>query len=140
MKLATYLKDDEPRVGAVVGDQLYDLFAALQASGQGEPKWATSVLGLLAAGEAGLASAQTALTWAQLHDTTLAQPLATTKLLAPIPCPGKLLCLAGNYASHIQEGGGTYIGKEKMIPRVLRLSVPMTRYAFPPPWPGRIGS
>ena len=117
MKLATYLKDDEPRVGAVVGDQLYDLFAALQASGQGEPKWATSVLGLLAAGEAGLASAQTALTWAQLHDTTLAQPLATTKLLAPIPCPGKLLCLAGNYASHIQEGGGTYIGKEKMIPR-----------------------
>ena len=117
MKLATYLKDDEPRVGAVVGDQLYDLFAALQASGQGEPKWATSVLGLHAAGEAGLASAQTALTWAQLHDTTLAQPLATTKLLAPIPCPGKLLCLAGNYASHIQEGGGTYIGKEKMIPR-----------------------
>ena len=117
MKLATYLKDDEPRVGAVVGDQLYDLAAALQASGHGEPKWVTSVLGLLAAGAAGLASAEAALTWAQLHDMTLAQPLAATTLLAPIPCPGKLLCLAGNYASHIQEGGGTFIGKEKMIPR-----------------------
>jgi 2-keto-4-pentenoate hydratase/2-oxohepta-3-ene-1,7-dioic acid hydratase in catechol pathway len=28
-----------------------------------------------------------------------------------------LLCLAGNYAAHIQEGGGVYVGKEKMIPR-----------------------
>ena len=27
------------------------------------------------------------------------------------------MCLAGNYASHIQEGGGTFPGKEKMIPR-----------------------
>lgn len=117
MKLATYLKDEAPHVGAVVGDQLYDLAAALQVSGQGDPGLATSMLRLLAAGEAGLASAQAALTWAQLHDKTLAQPLATTTLLAPIPCPGKLLCLAGNYASHIQEGGGTYIGKEKMIPR-----------------------
>ena len=37
--------------------------------------------------------------------------------LAPIPQPGKLLCLAGNYADHILEGGGTFAGKEKMIPR-----------------------
>ena len=27
------------------------------------------------------------------------------------------MCLAGNFASHIEEGGGSYIGKEKMIPR-----------------------
>lgn len=117
MKLATYLKETEPRVGAVLADQIYDLAACLQASGQGDPVLATSILRLLAAGEAGLASAQAALTWAQSHDTTPPQPLATTTLLAPIPCPGKLLCLAGNYASHIQEGGGTYVGKEKMIPR-----------------------
>ncbi len=117
MKLATYLHANEPTVGAVLEDQIYDLAACLQASGQGDPSLATSMLRLLAAGEAGLASAQAALTWAQLHDTTLAQPLTATTLLAPIPCPGKLLCLAGNYASHIQEGGGTYIGKEKMIPR-----------------------
>jgi 2-keto-4-pentenoate hydratase/2-oxohepta-3-ene-1,7-dioic acid hydratase in catechol pathway len=76
------------------------------------------VRALLAAGADALAAAQTALSWAQSNaDSTLMQPLATTELLAPIPCPGKLLCLAGNYASHIQEGGGRYVGKEKMIPR-----------------------
>jgi 2-keto-4-pentenoate hydratase/2-oxohepta-3-ene-1,7-dioic acid hydratase in catechol pathway len=31
--------------------------------------------------------------------------LDEVKLLAPIPCPGKILALAGNYAKHIIEGG-----------------------------------
>ena len=37
---------------------------------------------------------------------------------APIPRPGKILCLAGNYAEHIKEGGRAVVGKEKMAPRV----------------------
>lgn len=49
-------------------------------------------------------------------DPALMQPLSAVKLLAPLPCPGKLLCLAGNYASHIEEGGGQFAGKAKMIP------------------------
>lgn len=118
MKLATYLKADVPTVGVIVEEQLYDLAAALQASGAGDPAWATTVVQLLGAGAAALAAAQQAVAWAQRSgEPSLAQPLAGTTLLAPIPCPGKLLCLAGNYADHIQEGGGTYIGKEKMIPR-----------------------
>ncbi len=118
MKLATYLKEDQPTVGAVVEEQIYDLAACLTGSGQGNATLASCMLNFLSAGEAALTSARAALTWAQTEgDGTLAQPLTTTELLAPIPCPGKLLCLAGNYASHIQEGGGTYIGKEKMIPR-----------------------
>jgi 2-keto-4-pentenoate hydratase/2-oxohepta-3-ene-1,7-dioic acid hydratase in catechol pathway len=32
-------------------------------------------------------------------------PLDSVKLLAPIPQPGKVLALAGNYAEHIQEAG-----------------------------------
>lgn len=118
MKLATYRQNGEPAVGALVDEQIYDLVACLKGSGQGEPAWAASVRGLLAAGDAALAAAQNALSWAQnVNEPTLTQPLASVELLAPIPCPGKLLCLAGNYASHIQEGGGTYAGKEKMIPR-----------------------
>ena len=118
MKLATYLKHGQSSVGAVVEEQIYDLAACLHGSGQGAPEQVATMLQLLAAGETALESARAALTWGQLHGgKTVAQPLANTTLLAPIPCPGKLLCLAGNYASHIQEGGGTYVGKEKMIPR-----------------------
>jgi 2-keto-4-pentenoate hydratase/2-oxohepta-3-ene-1,7-dioic acid hydratase in catechol pathway len=37
---------------------------------------------------------------------------------APIARPGKILCLAGNYAEHIREAGRKVSGKEKMAPRV----------------------
>jgi 2-keto-4-pentenoate hydratase/2-oxohepta-3-ene-1,7-dioic acid hydratase in catechol pathway len=75
------------------------------------------MLTLLAAGEHGMDAARKALAWAQRHGAETASPLAEVKLLAPLPCPGKLFLLAGNYAEHILEGGGIYPGKEKMIPR-----------------------
>ncbi len=75
------------------------------------------MMALLAAGSRGLQEANAAVTWAQTQGTQFALPLNQVKLCAPIPCPGKLLCLAGNYASHLLEGGGTFAGKEKMIPR-----------------------
>jgi 2-keto-4-pentenoate hydratase/2-oxohepta-3-ene-1,7-dioic acid hydratase in catechol pathway len=40
------------------------------------------------------------------------------RLAPPIVYPRKLLCLAGNYAEHIREGGGTAHDKSKMTPRV----------------------
>jgi 2-keto-4-pentenoate hydratase/2-oxohepta-3-ene-1,7-dioic acid hydratase in catechol pathway len=33
-------------------------------------------------------------------------PVDSVRLLAPIPRPGKILALAGNYTEHIKEGGG----------------------------------
>ena len=117
MKLATFKDDNLQRVGAVVDGRVFELAAALQASGKGDPAHAASVLTLLAAGPRGLQEANAALTWAQKYGNELAHPLDQVKLCAPIPCPGKLLCLAGNYASHLLEGGGTFPGKEKMIPR-----------------------
>ena len=118
MKLATYIQNDADRVGVVKEGQIYDLAAALKASGKGDPAIAASVKALLAAGPGGLTDAQEALAWADSHGAEdLVQSLASVTLRAPLPCPGKLMCLAGNYASHIQEGGGTFPGKEKMIPR-----------------------
>ena len=32
-------------------------------------------------------------------------PLSSCRLLPPVPKPGKLLCLAGNYREHIVESG-----------------------------------
>ena len=117
MKLATYIKENAPRAGAVVGDAVIDLAAALQQSGVGDPVWAATVQSLCAAGPSGLAAAQEAVTWAQTQGSgDLQQALDDTTLMAPLPCPGKLMCLAGNFADHILEGGGTFAGKEKMTP------------------------
>ncbi len=117
MKLATYVVGDAVRAGAVVGDTVIDLAAALQQSGRGEPDLAASVQSLLAAGPDGLAVAQEAVTWAQAQGSgDLRRPLNDIALMAPLPCPGKLMCLAGNFADHILEGGGTFAGKEKMTP------------------------
>lgn len=118
MKIATYKRGDAERVGIVVDEQVFDLAQCTSASGHGQIENAASVMALLAAGQPGLDDAQKAVSWAQSNgDATLVQALSTVDLIAPLPDPGKLLCLAGNYASHIQEGGGTYVGKEKMIPR-----------------------
>jgi 2,4-diketo-3-deoxy-L-fuconate hydrolase len=44
--------------------------------------------------------------------------LDDVNIKAPITCPGKILCLAGNYAEHIREGGRDVPGKERMSPLV----------------------
>jgi len=45
-------------------------------------------------------------------------PLSSTPVLGPaIANPPKLLCLAGNYQSHLTEGGGQGVNKEEITPR-----------------------
>lgn len=118
MKLATYTHKQKQGVGVVIDGRIFDLAAALQASGKGQPEQAATMLTLLAGGKRALEETHNAIVWAQSHAAAeLSQSLDQVKLCAPIPCPGKLLCLAGNYASHIEEGGGKFAGKEKMIPR-----------------------
>jgi 2-keto-4-pentenoate hydratase/2-oxohepta-3-ene-1,7-dioic acid hydratase in catechol pathway len=118
MKLATYIHDGQEHVGAVVAGRIFDLAACLRSSGAGEPASAASVIALLAGGPDALARAGEALAWAESRGgPQLAHALGDVELRAPIPCPGKLLCLAGNYASHILEAGRPFAGKEKMIPR-----------------------
>lgn len=117
MKLATYLHAQQQQIGVVIDERLFNLAATLQASGKGDPALARSMISFLAGGAQAQEQAQAAIDWAQSNASELALPLDQVKLCAPLPCPGKLLCLAGNYASHILEGGGKFAGKEKMIPR-----------------------
>ncbi len=116
MKLATFIHGSDLCTGAVVDDTVVELAAALKLSGRGDPVAASSVKSLLAGGPDSLGAAQEAVQWAQEQGHCLLS-LADITLQAPIPCPGKLMCLAGNFADHILEGGGTFPGKEKMIPR-----------------------
>ena len=118
MKLATYAGAHGQRVGAVVDDEIYDVAACMRAAGEGDSALAADMLTLLGAGEGALDAARSAVAQAQESaDPALSRILSEVTLSAPLPCPGKLMCLAGNYASHIEEGGGSFVGKEKMIPR-----------------------
>jgi 2-keto-4-pentenoate hydratase/2-oxohepta-3-ene-1,7-dioic acid hydratase in catechol pathway len=46
----------------------------------------------------------------------LSRALAGTALLPPVPFPAKFLLLAGNYAEHIQEGGGVAAARSETFP------------------------
>ena len=118
MQLATYEGLEGVRVGVVEGDQIWDLTAMAEASGLVDTADVADMRALLEAGEAGLDGVRATQMWATNNNRSDLRVLRhEVSLLAPLPCPGKLMCLAGNYASHIEEGGGSYIGKEKMIPR-----------------------
>lgn len=53
----------------------------------------------------------------QLFDN-LSVSVRDVRLLVPLPNPGKLLLLAGNYAKHVEEGGDRAEEREKTFPYV----------------------
>jgi 2-keto-4-pentenoate hydratase/2-oxohepta-3-ene-1,7-dioic acid hydratase in catechol pathway len=92
-KLATYQSSDGPRAGLVVGDDVFDA-----AKVTGKPAYAT-VAGILADWR----NAERALRRAAGGAATVRakrQPLAKTKLLAPLPSPPTIFCAGANYADH----------------------------------------
>ena len=117
MKLATYQSESGPRAGAVADNCVIDLATALDLSGLAPASLAATTGSLLTAGPEGLETAAAAVEWhLQSSSETPNFGLADVQLLAPLPNPGKLMCLAGNYADHILEGGGVFPGKDKMTP------------------------
>ena len=60
----------------------------------------------------------------------LALPLAAIKLLVPIPRPPKILLLAGNYAAHVLERGGTVAERAETFPYVF-MKPPTTTLTHP---------
>jgi 2-keto-4-pentenoate hydratase/2-oxohepta-3-ene-1,7-dioic acid hydratase in catechol pathway len=45
-------------------------------------------------------------------------PIAQAELLVPVAKPNKIFCLAGNYAEHVKEGGGTPAERAQTFPYV----------------------
>ena len=88
MRFTTYLKDGQPRLGVLDGDQVIDLAADLRAE-------LTAGTDLIAAGQAAIASNAPRL------------PLAGLSLAPLVPEPGKTVCLGLNYFDHAKEGGRT---------------------------------
>ncbi len=95
MKLITYLKDDSISCGILIQKQIIDIRASWQ--GTNPPR---SIKEILQKGPSCLDKLT------KLIDSKKQLiPLDSVKLLAPIPRPGKVIALAGNYAEHIIEGG-----------------------------------
>jgi 2-keto-4-pentenoate hydratase/2-oxohepta-3-ene-1,7-dioic acid hydratase in catechol pathway len=95
MKLVTYSRNQSVSCGILTDAGLLDVPAIWP--GPNPPR---SVKGILQRGPACLQKL------AELADSAdVFTPLDAVKLLAPIPRPGKVIALAGNYSEHIKEAG-----------------------------------
>ncbi len=93
MRLTTFLRDGQARLGLLDGVEVIDL-AAGQADVPGDLRAA------LAAGIDLQAVARDALTAPRRR-----LPLSDLKLAPVVPAPGKIVCLGLNYFDHAKEGG-----------------------------------
>ncbi len=91
-KLVTYAGAEGPRAGVVIGEQVFD---AAKLTGRAAD---ATVLGIMADWPA----ANERLAKAAASPGT-GQPLASTRLLAPILWPSAIFCAGANYADHAAE-------------------------------------
>src|SRR3954454_3038375 len=113
MRLVTFDSGDGPRAGELRDEEVVPL---------GEPDEA-GLGGLL---RGGLAKAE---------PVGAAQPLDSVRLLAPLPAPGKIVCIGLNYRSHAEEAGleapatPTFFAKFANALAAPGADVPLPRYS-----------
>jgi len=112
MRLATYKGSDGQGRAAVVvnrdgGDQVIDLN---EASGG---KLHQSLIHILRGGDAALDQVR------QIAGSSAqGKAIDSVELLAPLTRPGKIICIAGNFQKHIEEGGGQRVNKDVIVPKL----------------------
>jgi len=149
MRLVTFRKGKENRIGAIVGDRVADLVAASRA--RGGPALPSDMIALLEMGRRGLRAAAAAARFAEHNPKRrLWLPLSRVRLEAPVPCPRKLFALARNFISHLEEEGERVRAKREMTPRVFMKPpsttvnrpgghIPLSRYARWVDWEVELG-
>jgi 2-keto-4-pentenoate hydratase/2-oxohepta-3-ene-1,7-dioic acid hydratase in catechol pathway len=120
MKLVTFLAGDgAERLGALAGGGIVDLAAAARSRGQDDADIVSDVIVLLSAEQRGSDRAASLIDWALARrDPKHVLAADSVQLLAPVPRPPKILCLAGNYAEHWREGGAEAPPKRRHTPEV----------------------
>jgi len=114
VKLVTYLTPTgERRSGVAAGDAIVDLAEGARAIGTELPE---DVVGLLELGKDGLGVADRIRTEAEAGRVA-GMPAGEVRLTAAVPNPPNLFLLAGNYQSHIVEGGAPPVDKNRITPR-----------------------
>ena len=104
MKLVTYAHDGAEQAGVVVGERVFSLESL------GLP---SNIVDFLALEDAGMEQLSKA-----LQSVRGGVPVSDVKLLPVIPRPPAIFLLAGNYQSHIVEGGGSAVNKDEITPRL----------------------
>jgi 2-keto-4-pentenoate hydratase/2-oxohepta-3-ene-1,7-dioic acid hydratase in catechol pathway len=118
MKLATCVYGDRKFLGAVITEKGIVIDLEERAKRMGVPKLERSVLwnmGALLEAEHGLELAAEIIE--RCAKIRVAPCLSKVRFLAPVECPGKLFCLAGNYQEHIEESNGEMCEQDKTTPR-----------------------
>lgn len=120
MKIVTFATQaGHERLGVLGRAGIVDLAAAERARGGNDAGRVGDVLALLQAGEAGRALARELADWASDRpDAGVVLAPGKTRLLAPVPRPPKLLCMAGNYSEHWREGGLQAPVKQRSAPEI----------------------
>ncbi|MBI5304029.1 MAG: fumarylacetoacetate hydrolase family protein [Chloroflexi bacterium] len=98
MKLVTFTQGHAPRLGAQMGEFVLDLNRA-------QPSLPTDMLAFLDAGEAAMALTRETV---ERADAKFRLPQSDVTLLAPIPRPGKIICVGHNYHGHTGATPPTY--------------------------------
>ena len=94
MKLVTFATKDGPRLGAVRGEDVIDL---AEASGGKLP---ADMIAFLEAGAEAMDLARKL-----KKDAKASAALSDVTLLAPVPCPSKVIAIGQNYMDHCREQG-----------------------------------
>ena len=128
MKLVTFAIEKKERIGAVIANDkiVVDLAAADKALSRKEKRKAhdffSDMMSLLEAGSKGMSAARAAVKAAESKlgkaDSKVTHNLKRVRLRAPNPHPRKLLCLAGNYQDHLEEGGGKMVAQDYETPYI----------------------
>jgi 2-keto-4-pentenoate hydratase/2-oxohepta-3-ene-1,7-dioic acid hydratase in catechol pathway len=120
MKLVTFAaRAGQERLGVLGRAGLVDVAAASKARGTEDAGRFRDVLSLLEAGDAGLAEARQIADWAlDRPDGPFVPAAEDIRLLAPVPRPPKVLCMAGNYSEHWREGGLEAPIKQRSAPEI----------------------
>ena len=118
MRLCRYQADGNTSIGIYRDETILPLHVLAQSQGVSLPD-TTCLLEFLPGGASSAAVDELQSRLESLQDEqTNGIALATqdVKLLVPIPNPGKLMLLAGNYSAHIEEGGDIAEEREQTFP------------------------
>lgn len=97
MKLVTFIHNGTTRIGALISRNGE---ARIVDFSQADPSLPKEMIAFLQGGKTTMTLAQQA-----INSAPESLALSTAKLLAPIPCPGKIICIGLNYSDHAAETG-----------------------------------
>lgn len=125
IRIASVRTDRGVRLGVVDGEKIWTI-DVLNDHLPAEAKLGESAIELIARYDALKEPVAAAIKSLRERGDTRALPLAAASWAPPIPDARKLLCVAGNYADHIVEGGGKAPDAQDVLPPRVFMKPPTT--------------